>query len=130
MVLFGYFWTEIRKKKLSYLKSAPLNLSKCKVSCKRKKLGVWDHESLILVLLGQNWKNCCHIWNRHFGVCKSLKFHVKEKQFILRPNFPYLELFWTGIWKNYCYICNQHPQICQNAKFHVKRTWSVKPKMP
>ena len=34
--LFGYFWARIFKKLLSYLKSAPLNLSICKISRKNK----------------------------------------------------------------------------------------------
>ena len=34
--LFGYFWARILKKLLPYLKSAPSNLSSCKISRKKK----------------------------------------------------------------------------------------------
>ena len=35
--LFGYFWATIFKKLLTYLKSAPSNLSYCKIPHKKKK---------------------------------------------------------------------------------------------
>ena len=38
--LFGYFWARIRKKLLSYLKSAPSNLSNCKILQKCPNLGL------------------------------------------------------------------------------------------
>ena len=37
--LFGYFWARIRKKLLPYLKSAPSNLSNCKILQKCLNLG-------------------------------------------------------------------------------------------
>ena len=49
-------WDWNLKKLLSHLKSKPLDLSKCKVSCKTKKLWVRNQKCLILVLLGENFK--------------------------------------------------------------------------
>ena len=50
--LFGYFGLEFKKKLLSYLKSAPSNLSICKISRKNKK-------SLIL---GPKRPDLCIFW--------------------------------------------------------------------
>ena len=54
--LFGYFWARILKKLLSYLKSAPSNLSICKISRKNKNAYIWDQICLFCVFLGWNLK--------------------------------------------------------------------------
>ena len=54
--LFGYFWARILIKLLWDLKSAPLNLSNCKISQKHKNAEIWDQEGLIWVLLCWNLK--------------------------------------------------------------------------
>ena len=55
-VLFGYFRARILKKLLSYLKSAPSNLSNCKILRKTKNAQIWDQKCLIWVFLGKNLK--------------------------------------------------------------------------
>ena len=65
--LSGYFWARILKTLLSYLKSAPSNLSICKISQKKQKcwnlgpkmayLGIFDQKCLVWVLLGKNFKD-------------------------------------------------------------------------
>ena len=53
--LFGYIWMRILKKLLSYMKSAPSNLSICKISRKNKNVYFWDKKCLIRVYLGWNF---------------------------------------------------------------------------
>ena len=49
--LFGYFWARILKKLLSDLKSAPLNLSKCKI-CEKIKMPKFGSKN---ALFGYFW---------------------------------------------------------------------------
>ena len=65
---------------LSYLKSASLNLSCCKVSAKVKILTFGAKN----VLFGYFWariskKNYCHNWNKHPRICLIAKFWEKTK---------------------------------------------------
>ena len=50
--LFGKFSVRIFKKLLSYLKSAPLNLSNCKILWRNKTAKIWDQKCLIWVFSG------------------------------------------------------------------------------
>ena len=51
-VFLGYNFENL----LSYLKSKPSNMSKCKYLFKQKKLQIWDEKFLIWVILGCNFK--------------------------------------------------------------------------
>ena len=59
-ILFWYFWARVLKKLLSYLKSAPSNLSNCKIL--RKKMPKFGAKN---ALPGYFWarilENYCHI---------------------------------------------------------------------
>ena len=54
--LFGYFWVKILKKLLSYLISAPSNLSNCNTSRKNKNFYIWEQKCFIWIFLAWNLK--------------------------------------------------------------------------
>ena len=99
------FGTKNAIKLLSYLKSAPSNVSICKISQKKQKclnlgpkmpyLGIFDQKCLTWVFLGMNLKkNYCHIWNQHPQMCLFAKFHKKTKKCLnVGPKVPYLGIF-------------------------------------
>ena len=70
--LFWYFWARIFKKLLSYLKSAPSNLSICKI-LRKTILSIFGHFRASVL------KKSCHIWNRHPWICLIAKFSKKKK---------------------------------------------------
>ena len=85
--LLGYFWARTLIKLLWYLKSAPSNLSFCKISRKKNNISKFGPKCLIWVFLGRNWKHYCHIWNQYLqisliaNICeetKMLKFGTKK----------------------------------------------------
>ena len=98
------------------MKSAPSNLSICKISQKSKNAEIWYKKCLIGYLLARIWKQYCHIWNQHPPICVIAKFWEKEM-----PNFgtknTLLGYFCARILKNYCDIWNQYLQICLIATF-------------
>ena len=109
---------------MSYLKSAPSNLSNYKISRFRTK------NALLRYFLTISWKNYCHIWNEHLRICLISKFCKETKM----PKFGtknaifcyfwlkmhYLSIFRKTFKKNHCPIWNQHPQICLLQNFHEK----------
>ena len=64
------------KKLLLYLMSALICLSKYKVSCKTKKLEIWDQKNIILVFLGRFLKKTIAMFE-----ISTLEF-VKVKTFM------------------------------------------------
>ena len=86
---------------LSYLKSAPSNLSNCKIS--RKNIT----ENQNCINLGTKYALFGYFWQKmpYWG-----HFSVRISNMLLSDLFGY---FWARILKSYCHIRNQHPQICQ-----------------
>ena len=99
IVSFGCLRAEFEKKMLSYLKSAPLSFSMCKVSCNTQKTK-FDPK---VVLFGYFWaailSNCFHIWNQHPTICGIAKFHPKWKGFKLKTKNDFSGYFCARIWK-------------------------------
>ena len=62
---------------VSYLKSALLNLLKCKVSLKIKKLWFWYQKCLILEHLGQNLKMLLSNFKFDLQIFPNTKLHAK-----------------------------------------------------
>ena len=60
---------------LSYLKSAPSNLSDCKILRKNKSAWIWDQKYLVCVFLGKNFKNTIVI------------FEISTLEFVCLQNF-------------------------------------------
>ena len=99
---FGCFGAKILKKLLSYLQSAPSNLSNCKISWKNKNAQISDQECLIWVFLTKNalfgysrariLRNYCHIWNQHPKMCQIAKF-CEKKCLNLGAKMPYVAVF-------------------------------------
>ena len=104
MPCFGIFGLDLKKKLLSYLKSAPSNLSNCKMS-----QNVWDQKCLIWVLI---LKNYFHIWNQHLRVCLIAKICEEIKVPKFEKKHAFFWNFWAKILKNCCQIWNQHLWIC------------------
>ena len=79
--MWVFFWLEFEKI-LSYLKSAPLNLSNHKIFRKNKNayLGIFDQKCLIWVFLGKNFKETIVIFET-----STLKF-TYLRNFTKKPN--------------------------------------------
>ena len=109
---------------LSYLKSASLNLSCCKVWCKNKNPQIWDQNAWFGYLWSGIWTWYCYIWNRRTRICVIAKICEKVKMSKFGTKNDLLWYFWAIISKNYCHIWNQHSRTCLTPKF------SEKTKMP
>ena len=66
------------EKTVALSEMSSLEFVKMKTFIQNKKLCVWDKKYLILVVLGNNFKNIV-IWNHHFRICENVKFLVKKK---------------------------------------------------
>ena len=103
---FGCFGAKILKKLLSYLQSAPSNLSNCKISRKNKNAQISDQECLIWVFLTKNalfgysrariLRSYCHIEISTLKFVKLQNFAKKQKCPNLKPKMPY----WVFLTKN------------------------------
>ena len=113
--LFGYFGLEFKKKLLSYLKSAPSNLSICKNS-RMPKFGT--RNAWFGHFRAGIWKQYCHISNQHSRICLIAKLRRKTKMPKFGPKNALFGYLWARISKNYCHIWNQHPQICRKWVFN------------
>ena len=51
-ILSGYFWARFLKKLLPYLKSAPSNLSICKISRKKQKMPKFGTKNVVFEYFG------------------------------------------------------------------------------
>ena len=111
---------------MSYLKSAPSNLSICKIlqkKTKTSKLGIKNASFAYFftknALSGYLWatifKDYCYIWNQHPQICLFAKFRKFGTTNIL---FAY---FWARILEDYCRIWNMYPWICRLEKFCEKQ---------
>ena len=103
-VLVRYFWARISKKLLPQLKSAPSNLSNCKILKKKQKKHKFGTKN---VLLRYFWlkmsylgifrleleKKCCHIWNQRPWICLAVKFGAKIKILKFETKMPDLGIF-------------------------------------
>ena len=84
IVLLGCFRVEFEKILLSYLKAAPLNFAKSKVSCKFfKNFNFWTKIAFFGYFTAAILRNYCHIWNQLPRVCGIAKFHPKRENFKL-----------------------------------------------
>ena len=93
--LFGYFWAWILKKLLSFLKSAPSNLSISKILRKKKCLN-WrkfgNKSALFDYFCARLLKNYSRISNQHPQIYLFPKFPEK-KMSKLGTKVPYLAIF-------------------------------------
>ena len=105
---------------MSYLKSAPTNLSDCNILQKNKNALIWDQNALFGYFWSRILKNYCHIWNQHPQSCLISQFREKTKMPKFGTKNVLFGYFWSRISKNYCHIWNQHPQICLIVKFREK----------
>ena len=106
--LIWVFLSSNFEKQLSYLKSAPSNLSNCKILWKNKNSSNRDQKCLIWVfwqkmpymsIFGLEFEKKYHIWNQRPWICLVSKFGatLKIRKFeIKNARFGY---FWAGIWK-------------------------------
>ena len=76
--LYEYFWARILKKLLSYLKSAPTNVSICKISRKMKIPKFRTKMEWFMYFWAGTLKEYCHIWNQHPRICLIAKFCEKN----------------------------------------------------
>ena len=78
--LIGLFWATILKILLSYLKSAPSNLSNCKIFQKKPEMLTFGTKNAVF---GYFWagilKNYYHIWNQHLRICLIVNFCKETK---------------------------------------------------
>ena len=78
----GYFRHILRltfAKQLSYFKSAPSDLSKYKVSCKRKNCKFGTKNTWFRYFWDEILKNYCLIWNQHSGSFQKQSVIQNEK---------------------------------------------------
>ena len=128
---------------LSYLKSAPSNLSNSKILWNNENALIWDQncliwvfltkKCLIWVFLGKKFKNTIVIFES-----STLKFfclqNFTEKQKM--PKFVNKKVwfgdFWAGTWKQYCHILKPAPSNLSNCKISWKKQecLNLGPKMP
>ena len=102
--LFGYFLDWIKKKLLSYFKSAHSNFSNFKILRQKKKKQKKNEYVLNQnTLFGYFWawilKNYSHIWSRHAQTCLIAKFYEEIKM----PNFG-IKNPWFTIFDQKCLI--------------------------
>ena len=91
------FWDWNFKKLLPYLKSAPSNLSNCKIVRKNKNAKFGTKNALFGYFWAIILKTYCHIWNQYHWICLIAKFCKKKqnktKKTNLGPKIPYLGIF-------------------------------------
>ena len=90
---------------MSYLKSAPLNLSKRKLFCKKELLNLEPKKLCFFVFCGGGLEleKSIVIENEQPEICQKAKFHAK-KALNLGPKIPYLGIFRLELEKNFCFI--------------------------
>ena len=113
---------------MSYLKSAPSNLSNCKFfeETKMPKFGTknaifgyfWPRMPYLTIFGQDFYKNYCQIWNQHPWICLIAKYREIMKMPKFGTKSALFGYFWARILKNYCHIWDQHPQICQKWVFN------------
>ena len=93
------------KELLSYLKSAPSNLSNCNISWKNENAEIWYRKYLIWVFLGLNFEKLLSYLKSapsNLSNCKTSQKKIKTPKFGTKSDlFGY---FWVRILKHYCHI--------------------------
>ena len=92
------------KELLPYLKSAPLNLSKCKIPCKTKNFKLETKNGLMDTFAPEFEKTIVICKISTFEFVKMQKFRIKFKKINLGPKLSYLGTFGLKMEKNYCRI--------------------------
>ena len=112
--LFLYFWEGIWKE---YLKSAPSNLSNCKILRKKQKYLNLKPKMLIWVSLDCHVRTVLSYLKSAPSNLSNWKILRKKKSLIWAKNalFGY---FWAKIWKVYCHTWNLDPRTCLIAKYY------------
>ena len=108
------------KKLLSYLKSGPANLLKCKVSCKNKKhFEFGTRNDLFCYFQVRIWKNWYHILNHCSQIYQNTKCYVKEN----KRNFGIkIYLYKKKLEFKKTFVIFEYSTIYfENTKFHVKQ---------
>ena len=75
---FGYLFAKFWKKLLSCFKSAPSNLSNCKIFWRNENTYILDKNGLFQYFSPTIFKNYCHISNHHPQICLIPKFCEKK----------------------------------------------------
>ena len=97
--LFRYFWARIFKKLLSYLTSAPSNLSICKILRKNNFVYIWDKKCLIWAFSGQCFKKIMSYLKSAPLNLSNSKLFQEKKSLNLALKIPYFifRYFWARI---------------------------------
>ena len=76
------------------------------------------------------WKQYCHIWNQHPGICLIAKSRGKTKMPKFGTKNAWFGYFGPEICKQSCHIWNEYPRIFLMANFGGKKPQNLGPKMP
>ena len=117
----GYFRHILRltfAKQLSYFKSAPSDLSKYKVSCKRKNCKFGTKNTWFRYFWDEILKNYCLIWNQHSGSFQKQSVIQNEKAETKNILFGYFS--WNSK-KSIIVLDTTTPEFVKNAKFRAKQ---------
>ena len=133
--LHWVIWAYNFKKLFLYFKSTSSNLFNCRVLLKNKKclnlkpkmldLGIFDKNSLILVILGKKFRKPIVIFEiRILNFVVYLQSFAKKKTKMpkLGTKNAWFRYFSTEIGTHYCHVWNHHHQIFQTAKL----VWKTK----
>ena len=127
--LFGYFWPkmpyldifglESKKKRLSYSKSAPLNLSNCKILWKMKMPKFETKSALFGYFWARILKNYRHIWNQHLWISVTASFCEETTMPKFGTKNTLFGYFWARIFKKLLSYLKSAPLnlcICKISK--------------
>ena len=94
IALFEYFYTKIWKKLLSYLKSAPSIILKCKVLVKWKKLQILYQIWINWIFLSCNFESILPYLKSAPTRLSNARFHAEIKILQLATKNAFCEYFW------------------------------------
>ena len=97
MPYFGIFGLEFKKKKLSYLKSVPSEMSICKFGKKIKLLKCRTKNAWFRYFGTGIWKHYSNIWNPLPLICGIAKFCTKAKMRKFKTENAIFGYFWPKI---------------------------------
>ena len=100
---------------MSYLISAPWNLSNCQI-CLKKEIPKFGTKKPYWVFLTMN-DLFGYIWNQHPQICIHAEFFKKTKMPKVWSKNALFGYFWARVLKNCCHNWNQHPHFFQIGKF-------------
>ena len=116
------------------MKSAPSNLSNCKISQKIKsKFGTKN--ALFGYFWTRIWKSYCRVWNQQPRICLIAKFCKKQKLLNLGQKKPYLGTFALEFFKKLLSYLKSAPSNLSNCEISQKKNEKQKclnlgPKIP